>query len=176
MPSVFKEHRDIIEEKTIEYQEALKKRIENFKKDLETYWEQVQEYENWGDIKKLLKYKKRASVLDNRLITAMDRIDKINAEESAYGWELSQYILRKQTHDRLIPYKKLFDAGQEFVDNYDVWMHSQVGTHDPDDIENDVGVLYRNLLKLEKLFHDRPVTQKLAIDVNIYFRCYHQII
>lgn len=66
MPNVFKEHRGIISEKTIEYQDALKKRIESFRKDLNGYAEEVQEYENWGEIKRLLKYKKKSETLDNR--------------------------------------------------------------------------------------------------------------
>lgn len=66
MPTVFKEHRDIIAEKTIEYQESLKRKIELFRKDLDQYWEQVQDYENWGELRKLSRYKKKAGVLDNR--------------------------------------------------------------------------------------------------------------
>ena len=165
MGSVFKENKGIVAEKTIEYQDFLKKRIEIFKRDLETYWEQVQDYENWGDIKHLLKYKRKAGVLDNKLILAMEKIDKINEEEAAFGWELSQYPLRKQTHDKLGPYKKLFDAGQDFMDKQELWMKSQVGSFDPDDIESDVGTLYRIVYKLEKTFGDHPQTQQLAVDV-----------
>jgi dynein heavy chain, axonemal len=66
MPTVFEEHRVIIEEKTREYQEALKKRIEAFNKCLDTYWEQVKEYEKWGELKHLHRYKKKASILDNK--------------------------------------------------------------------------------------------------------------
>lgn len=167
MSTVFREHRDIIAEKTIEYQEFLRRRIETFNKDLEVFWEQVQDYENWGDIKKLTRYKKKAVVLDNKLIAAMDKIDLMNEEETAYGWELSQYPIRKQTHEKLMPYKKLFDAGQEFMNKYDLWMHSQVGSHDPDDIENDIGVIYRTVFKLEKQFGDRAITKQLATDVKI---------
>lgn len=62
MPSVFEEHRLIIADKTIEYQERLKKRIEAFRRELQTYYEQVQDYENWGDIKHLARYKVRRVV------------------------------------------------------------------------------------------------------------------
>lgn len=63
MPSVFEEHRLIIADKTIEYQERLKKRIEAFRRELQTYYEQVQDYENWGDIKHLARYKVGKSCL-----------------------------------------------------------------------------------------------------------------
>lgn len=66
MPSVFDDHKKIIAEKVVEYQEMLRKRIEYFKRDLELYWEQVQEYVKWGDLKKLSKYKKKATILDKK--------------------------------------------------------------------------------------------------------------
>lgn len=52
----------------IEYQEMLRKRIEYFKRDLELFWEQVQEYVKWGDLKKLSKYKKKATILDKKSV------------------------------------------------------------------------------------------------------------
>lgn len=66
MPSVFDDHKKIIAEKVVEYQDALKKRIDYFKRDLELYWDQVKVYDKWGDIKKLPKYKKKATILDNK--------------------------------------------------------------------------------------------------------------
>lgn len=167
LPSIFEEHREIIAEKTIEYQDSLKKRIEAFRRELQTYYEQVQDYENWGDIKHLSRYKRKATILDNRLIVAMETIDKINEEETAYGWDLSQYPIRKKAHDQLKPFKTLFDAAQDFMDKHDLWMHSQVGTYDPDVISDDVATIYRIIQKLEKQQGDRPITLQLIHDVSV---------
>lgn len=167
MTSVFEEHKELVAEKMMEYKEDLKKRIDNFMKDLESYWELVQDFVNWGDIKHLPKYKRKCTNLDIKLVKAMEIIDEINLEETAYGWDLSQYPLRKQTHDKLGPYKKLYDAGQEFADKYDEWMHSKVGSHDPEEIEETIGTLYRIVYKLEKQFGSEPATNKLASDVRV---------
>ncbi|XP_068140477.1 dynein axonemal heavy chain 7 [Drosophila tropicalis] len=166
LPSVFEQHRAIIAEKMIEYQELLKKRIELFRRELQNYYEQVQAYDTWGDIKQLQRYKKRATVLDQRLVQAMETIDQINEEETAYGWDLSQYPMRKKAHDQLKPYKNLFDAGQDFMDKYDLWMHSQVGSFDPDEIDQDVSNFYRIIQKLEKQMGDHPTTMQLILDVK----------
>lgn len=166
MPSVFKENRKIIDDKTIEYQEFLKKRIEQFRRDLDVYWEQLLDYENWGDIALCMKYKKKANILDNRLIAAMDKIQRINEEESSYGWKLSEYPLRKETHDKLIPYKKLFDAGQDFIEKRDLWLSSQVGSFDPGDIANDIGIIYEVILNLEQTFEENPSSRKLSEDIK----------
>lgn len=167
MPSIFQENREIVAEKNVEYQELLRKRIEAFRRDLDNYWEQVQEYNQWGDIDELDKYKRKASLLDNRLIAAMEKIDSINEEEAAYGWELSQYQIRKKTHDLLTPYKKLFDAGQDFMEKRELWLTSQVGTFNPDEIDNDIGTIHRAVMKLEKQFGDSKVTRQLAGNVII---------
>ncbi|XP_055588743.1 dynein axonemal heavy chain 7 isoform X2 [Uranotaenia lowii] len=166
MPQVFQDHKNIISEKTVEYQDSLKRRIESFRRDLELYWGQLQEYDSWGDIKHLQRYKRKATGLDNKLSAALEKIDHINEEEIAYGWELSQYPLRKQCHDKLSPYKKLYDAGQEFMDKYDLWMHSQVGSHDPEEVEDTVGGLYRTVYKLEKKFADAYQPARLAHDIK----------
>lgn len=96
----------------------------------------------------------------------MTKIDEINEEEAAYGWELSWYPLRKQCADKLLPFKKLFDAGQEFMDKHHLWMHSQVGTYEPEEIEETIGNLYRAVYKLEKQFSDSPNSQRLATGIK----------
>lgn len=126
MPSVFLQNQQIVDQKTIEYQELLRKRIEQFRRDLDLYWEQLLEYENWGDITVVAKYKRKANVLDARLTNALEKIERINEEEKSFGWPLSEYPLRKQTHVKLMPYKKLFDAGQDFIEKRDLWLKSQV--------------------------------------------------
>lgn len=162
MPSVFEEHQVMVKEKTIEYQELLKKRIEQFRRELEVYWEQVQEYDQYGDFEQLEKYKKKAALLDSRLVAAMEKIEQINEEETSFGWELSQYPIRKQTHDKLKPYKQLFDAGQGFIDNREMWLNAQVGTFEPEEIDNEMGTTQRLVMKLDKTFGDRPETKKMA--------------
>lgn len=101
-----------------------------------------------------------------RLINAMEKIDAFNEEEQAFGFQLSQYPLRKQVYDKLVPYKKLYDNATNFLDKRNVWLKSQVGSHDPEEIESDVGQFYRNVYKLEKVFTDRPATLGLATTVR----------
>lgn len=103
----------------------------------------------------------------------MEKIDSFNEEEACFKFELSQYPLRKQIHDKLTPYKKLYDNATDFLTKYDLWMNSQVGSFDPEEIETDVGTYYRQIYKLEKVFSDRPATQGLACTVRLrHFRHY----
>lgn len=167
MPSVFQQNQQIVEQKTVEYQEMLKKRIEQFRRDLDLFWEQLLDYENWGDIVIIAKYKRKAGVLDARLTAALDKIDRINEEEKSFGWSLSEYPLRKQTHVKLMPYKKLFDAGQDFIEKRDLWLKSQVGSFDPLNIAESIENIYNDLLKLSQGFEEHPQSKRLAEEIKI---------
>lgn len=100
-----------------------------------------------------------------RLVHAMTTIDEFNAEEVAFGLEISQYPLRKQIHDRLVPYKKLYDNASEFLEKHDLWMNSTIGSYNPDDIDVDITTYYRNIYKLEKYFSEYPEPKSLATTV-----------
>lgn len=104
---------------------------------------QVEEVQYWGDIDDVYRYQRKSQTLDNRLIAAMDKIDKFNEEEAAFGWEITQYPLRKRIADRLQPFKKLFDSACEFLTKYDKWINSTIGAYDPEEIDSDVGQYYR---------------------------------
>lgn len=61
-----------------------------------------------------------------RLSNALQRIDQFNEEEASFGYELSQYPKRKQIYDRLVPFKKLYDASNDFLAKLHSWLTSQV--------------------------------------------------
>lgn len=77
------------------------------------------------------------------MVAALEKIDKFNQEETAFGWENKQYPLRKEVADRLAPYKKLYDAASDFLTKYDKWTTSTIGVFDPEEIENDVSTSLR---------------------------------
>lgn len=65
-----------------------------------------------------------------------------------------------------MPYKKLYDAACDFLTNYDMWMNSMVGSHDPEEIDTATGVVYRTIFKLEKSIQE-PIGKKLAETVRM---------
>ncbi|XP_047370603.1 dynein axonemal heavy chain 7-like isoform X1 [Vespa velutina] len=159
--SIFEQHRDIIASKTGEYQKMLKEKIEKFEKDLEIYAKYCDEIQYWGNIDEIYRYRKKATSLENKIIAAMETIDRFNEEEQLFGWELTQYPLRKKIADQLSPYKKLFDIACEAFTNIDLWMNSMIGSHDPEEIEAETGTAYRTAYKLEKIFQEQ-IPKKLA--------------
>lgn len=94
---------------------------------------------------------------------------EINEEESSFEWEMSLFPLQDQTNGKLAPHKKLFDAGQNFMDRFDQWMHTQVGIHEPSVIETEIVEVLRIITELETVFAEKPETLKLTIDVRRNF-------
>ncbi|XP_011298266.1 dynein heavy chain 7, axonemal-like [Fopius arisanus] len=150
MPKILDQYRENVKTKTLYFQEALKSRYQKFEEELESYAKQVEEIQHWGDLEEIFRYQKKTQNLENKLIGAMEKIDKFNEEEVSFGWETTQYPIRKKIADRLIPFKKLFDATCEFLVKHEKWTGSMIGSYDPEDIDNDVSTAYRTLYKLEK--------------------------
>lgn len=101
-----------------------------------------------------------------RLNVALQRIVEINVEEVSFEWEKSLFPLQEQTTAKLTPHKKLFDAGQNFMDRYDLWMHTQVGIHEPSVIEKEIVEVLQIITQLETVFAEKPETLTLTIDVR----------
>ncbi len=120
MPTVFEEHRQIVAEKSLQFQEALKLKRERFIEELENATKQVDEFIQCGEMQDLAKYYKKAQQLEQKLNAANERIEQFNAEEEAFAWELTQYPLRLQAYNALQPYLKLYEIGVEFTSKHKV--------------------------------------------------------
>ncbi|XP_049887204.1 dynein axonemal heavy chain 7-like [Pectinophora gossypiella] len=166
IPDVIIQCKAMCEEKKQEFMRTLKSRIEKFVKSLDVLEKQAMELQYWGDIEELPKYVSRTRRLDDKLSDALTTIDQFNEEEAAFGYELSQYPKRKQIYDRVVPFKKLFDAGYDYLQKYNNWMTSKIGSYDPEDIEGEVGYYYKIVYKLEKSFADNPDSFRLASSVR----------
>lgn len=57
--------------------------------------------------------------------------------------------------------------GVEWQDRLEEWLHSQVGTHDPDAISQEVAATWRTVYKLEKVFAEVPATKDVVIAVRL---------
>lgn len=53
-------------------------------------------------------------IFTGKLEKAAEQIDQINVEEESFGWEMSQYPLRKKIVQQTTPYMKLFKEAAEF--------------------------------------------------------------
>ncbi|XP_041119882.1 dynein heavy chain 7, axonemal isoform X1 [Polyodon spathula] len=166
LPEVFEEHRQIVKEKTDQYQDGLKLRCDRFEEELESYSKQVEEFVTFGDMSELNRYLRKAQALNSKLDLAMEKIDQFNLEEEAFGWPVSQYPQRKKIQEKLMPYLRLYEMTTEFHTKHKEWMEGPLAMVNPDKVELDVGNYWRGLYKLEKGFQDSPNALHIATKVK----------
>jgi dynein heavy chain, axonemal len=110
----------------------------------------------------LAKYFKKAQSLDQKLTIANERIESFNAEEEAFGWEITIYPLRNTTYNTLQPFLKLYEIGLEFTNKHKDWMDGPMNKVVPDQVDGDVNNYWRQLYKLERQFQNQPIARKMA--------------
>ncbi|KAK3894851.1 hypothetical protein Pcinc_001424 [Petrolisthes cinctipes] len=166
LPEVFRVHLQIITEKRAEYEANLRERREKFQEELGEYAVQLEDFQTLGDVNEIHEYLRRARALHARLDHAAGYVDQVNKEEEALSWNTTHYPLRKQVSDRLAPFLKLYEVGVEWCDRLEEWLHSPVGTHDPDVISQEVAATWRTVYKLEKGFGDIPAAKNVVTAVR----------
>ncbi|KAL5972264.1 Dynein heavy chain 7 axonemal [Taenia solium] len=167
MVDIFDEHRNIMRQKRIEFENNLRYRRERFHEELDSYRKQVEEFQHFGDMQEMVRYLKKAQALDERLEVALTKVDAFNAEETAFGWTLTNYPLRLETQNILRPYLRLYETTVEFNNKSKEWMDGPMEKVDPEAVDADVANYHRTLFKLEKTFEQIPAPRKIASKVRL---------
>ena len=167
MADIFDEHRNIMRQKRVEFEINLRYRRERFQEELESYRKQVDEFQNFGDMQEMVRYLKKAQALDERLEIALTKIDAFNAEETAFGWSLTNYPLRLDTQNILKPYLRLYETTVEFNNKSKEWMDGPMEKVDPETVDADIANYHRTLFKLEKTFEQVPAPRKIASKMRL---------
>ncbi|VDM15555.1 unnamed protein product [Hydatigera taeniaeformis] len=167
MADIFDEHRNVMRQKRIEFENNLRYRRERFHEELDSYRKQVDEFQHFGDLQEMVRYLKKAQALDERLEVALTKIDAFNAEETAFGWTLTSYPLRLETQTILKPYLRLYETTVEFNNKSKEWMDGPMEKVDPETVDADVANYNRTLFKLEKTFEQIPAPRKIASKIRL---------
>ncbi|VVC27190.1 Hypothetical protein CINCED_3A023641 [Cinara cedri] len=152
----------MIKEKTQLFKKVLLERTAMFKAQLNVYKTEVDEFVNYGDASDINKYSEKSRYLNDKLNEALVTIEELNKEEKYFELKETAYPLRKVIANTLAPYKQLYDNCSEFIANHSKWMSSKIGTYDPEQIDLDLNVYYRNITKLERSFMNNPAPLGIA--------------
>ncbi|XP_022247843.1 dynein heavy chain 7, axonemal-like [Limulus polyphemus] len=166
MDEVFINHHAIIQEKEVEFQEALKVCREMFIDELESYSIQIEELMTMGELEEVSRYLKKARELEKHLQEAADKVDQFNMEEESYGWSTTNYPQRPQLLSKLLPYLKLYEVTVDFNMKHSAWLEGPLRAVNPDLVEQEVGNYWRIVYKLEKTFNDSPAAKKITLQVK----------
>ena len=76
MPEVFESHKEIANKKQSEYEDALKMKRERFAEELAVHARTLEEFQALGDLGEVSKYLKRATLLQQKLEEAQERVSQ----------------------------------------------------------------------------------------------------
>lgn len=166
MQPILENHKTLIRTAREANETALKERREQLNKELANVSAAVETCKHNSKLEELDSYRSSAQALNNRLEEAREAIDRINAEEEAFGWEQTQYPLRGKAVSQLEPFLTLYTAATEFRRKRSLWLEGPLSGVEPETVDNDVNVTWRNLYKIEKAFAELPGPRALATTVK----------
>jgi dynein heavy chain len=142
--------------------EELALRREKLQTELETYTKQIDEYYSYGEYSEINKYLKTAQRLQSRLETIGEKIANFNREEDIFGWEITKFSNLSQTIEQLQPFLTLYSTSVELQKQYQLWMTGSFLSLNPEQVEQDVTQMWRNIYKLSVTFKDFQTPLDLA--------------
>jgi dynein heavy chain len=166
MEPVLEQHKSLIRTAREANEAALKERRDLLNKELADINNTVTKLSGNGDVAKLDIYLADADSLNSRLEAAADTIESINNEEEAFEWEVTQYPVRNKTVNELAPFLLLYQGAVDFRRKRAEWLEGPLAGVDPEAVEDNVGMTWRNLYKIEKTFVESPGPRNLAATVK----------
>eukprot|EP00854_Cymbomonas_tetramitiformis_P002297 gene2297-3019_t len=134
------------------FEDQLKARRSAFNHQLIEYDAAITSFDTHGDKEARDKHSAQTNDLSNKLKEAQAEADEINAQEMLFGWPKSKFNQIASMVSRLDPYLSLWTICSSFHASYAVWMNGPFSRLDPEEIESDVGEMYRKIYKLCKFF------------------------
>uniref|UniRef100_A0A1I8HSD8 Dynein axonemal heavy chain 7 n=1 Tax=Macrostomum lignano TaxID=282301 RepID=A0A1I8HSD8_9PLAT len=162
LPSVFDEHAAIFKDKSVQFQENLHFKRDQFAAELQSYARRLEEFKNFADISQVPRYLEKAQKLNSQLEAASEKVEALNTEEEAYGWPPTPYPQRVQLLTALRPYKQLYELTVDFQRKSREWMDGPMSGVIPDTVADEVSSIWRSLYKLEKVLDDVPAAKRMA--------------
>ena len=87
-------------------------------------------------------------------------LQAINNEEELLGWESTPFPQIQMAIRLKEPYDKLWETAVDFHEKHDVWMNGPFLNLNAEQVEDDVGTMWRTMHKLSRTFADLPYPKR----------------
>ncbi|KAL2299010.1 hypothetical protein Nmel_014623 [Mimus melanotis] len=162
---VFESSKNLLTDKRSQVERALFERCSQFKETLEVYHKEVESYKKRGDIvtaEELRKNVENFKVLNKNIDNALTEFEGINYEEDLLGQEKTQFPLLQSIIATKEPFEQLWVTAYTFHTKSEEWMNGSLQQLNADEINDEVGNMWRTMYKLSKSFPDVPVPRRMA--------------
>nr|XP_006820578.1 PREDICTED: dynein heavy chain 3, axonemal-like [Saccoglossus kowalevskii] len=149
-------------------EEEVRKKVENFEAKLQEYNKEVESFRK-KEIMSMDEMKSNVEQLSNiqkKLEDARDELESLNKEEELLEWEPTQFPILQYMFQLKAPYDQLWNTALKFHTNFEFWMNGPFLDLNAEQVEEEVGNMWRNMYKLAKSFNDQPGPQRIANNVK----------
>eukprot|EP01135_Chromosphaera_perkinsii_P007265 Nk52_evm73s745 gene=Nk52_evmTU73s745 len=147
-------------------QEDLKLRIASFFEALETAAVDIEAFKDKGNISEMNDYIKDLQSLDRKIKGFQEESELINREEELLVWEQTSFPQIQELIASKQPYDQLWNIARDFQNSYNNWMTGSFLKLNAEEIENEVGNMWRTVFKLTKSFSDQLGPRRVAENVK----------
>ncbi|XP_053383461.1 dynein axonemal heavy chain 3-like [Mercenaria mercenaria] len=153
--------REHIEEELRSRTRAYEDRLNDMMKDVESF--KKKEFMGQDEMKSNVE---QLAKLQAGLEQARDDLEGINEEERLLEWEQSFFPQLNTMFQLKEPYDKLWNTAWSFHQKHENWMNGPFTSLNAEEIENEVGDMWRTMYKLTKTFGDQPGPRRIADSVK----------
>ncbi|XP_070580768.1 dynein axonemal heavy chain 3-like [Ptychodera flava] len=149
-------------------EDEVRKKVENFEAKLNDYSKEVDSFRK-KEIMSMDEMKSNVEQLNNlqkKLEDARDELEAINKEEELLEWEPTQFPILQSMFQLKLPYDQLWNTALKFHTSYEVWMNGPFQDLDAEEVDEEVGNMWRTVYKLAKTFNEQPGPQRIANSVK----------
>jgi dynein heavy chain, axonemal len=143
-------------------EDALRSRRGKFEDELKQATDVVGTFAEKGDPGKVAEYAVELAELRKRLVGLSEEMETINEQEEIMGWNQSSYPQLDKALKDLDPYELLYQTTTESRLVLHKWMHGPIKDLEPDDVDKEVGNMWRNAYKLCKTFATSNAPLRIA--------------
>ena len=137
-------------------------RREKLEAELDGYAKQVEEYYGFGEYSDISKYLKSAQRLQSKLEAIGEKITVFNHEEDLFGWEPTKFSNLQATLDAISPFLVLYQTSVDLQKSHQAWMSGPFLKLNPEAVESEVTLMWKNMYKLSLTFEQKPLPLELA--------------
>ncbi|XP_012937339.1 dynein heavy chain 3, axonemal [Aplysia californica] len=149
-------------------EEELKKRVAAFEEKIDGYGKEVdsfrrKEFMGQDEMKNNVEV---LSTLQVNLEAARDELEGLQDEERLLEWEVTEFPQLQNMFTLKEPYDKLWRTAYNFNLKSEAWTNGPFKELNSEDIENEVGDMWRSMYKLVKTFSDQQGPRHIATTVK----------
>ncbi|XP_064624417.1 dynein axonemal heavy chain 3-like [Lineus longissimus] len=149
-------------------EDEVRKKVSNFEEKLNEFQKEVDSFRKKeimsGDEMKI--NVEQLTKLHQNLEDAREELEGLNKEEELLEWEVSTFPQLQLMFQQKDPYDKLWNTALSFHTKHEQWLNGPFTDLNAEDIDTEIGDMWRTMYKLTKSFSDQAGPRRIADSVK----------